>query len=169
MCPRGLNTNHEGASDPISAKIASQETMIEGQRSEIMPWIKSNQPVIVERTVAGICYLTVGLAGLLYIIVTGNKTQSLFFRFHFLQSIMLGIFLFLFQMAYGALSQILGGILGLIPGLHGGAVLMEPIAVLMQGVNILILVLCAYGAIFAFLGKQAEIPGVSRLVRQQMR
>jgi len=142
--------------------------MIEGQRSEIMPWIKSNQPVIIERTVAGICYLTVGLAGLLYIIVTGNKTQSLFFRFHFLQSIMLGIFLFLFQMAYGALSQILGGILGLIPGLHGGAVVMEPIAVLMQGINIVVLIACAYGAIFAFMGKQAEIPGVSRLVRQQL-
>jgi uncharacterized membrane protein len=143
--------------------------MIEGQRLEIMPWIKSNQPVIVERAVAGICYLTLGLAGLLYIIVTGNKTQSLFFRFHFLQSIMLGIFLFLFQMAYGALSQILGGILNLIPGLHGGSLVMEPIAVLMQCINALVLILCAYGAIFALMGKQAEIPGLSRLVRQQMR
>ena len=134
-----------------------------------MPWIKSNQSVVVERVVAGICYLTVGLAGLLYILVTGNKTQSLFFRFHFLQSILLGIFLFLFQMAYGALDQILGGILGLIPGLAGGAIVLGPIGMVVQLIKLVILLCCAYGAIFAFMGKQAEIPGLSRIVRQQMR
>jgi uncharacterized membrane protein len=141
------------------------------------PWNKSNrsnqsnlsnQPML-ERVIAGICYLTMGLAGLLYIILSGKSNQSTFFRFHFLQSIILGILLFLLGGTEGALSAVLGGIFGLINNPQIAAAILFPISLLFKGVNIVILLALAYGSIWAFLGKLAEVPLISKLVRQQMR
>ena len=49
-----------------------------------MPWINQKNPQMVERAVAGLCYLSGGLIGLLYIVISRSKSQSMFFRFHFL-------------------------------------------------------------------------------------
>ncbi len=134
-----------------------------------MRWNKSSQPMVVERAVAGICYLTAGLAGLLYIILSGNSNQSLFFRFHFLQSIILGIILFLLGMTGNIMANILSGILGLFHSEQLSIVILTPVGWVLRILSGLIFLALAYGAIWAFLGKQAEIPGISRLVRQQMR
>jgi uncharacterized membrane protein len=143
-------------------------------RGNSQPWNKanqsnqSNQPGI-ERLIGGICYLTMGLAGLLYIILSGKSNQSTFFRFHFLQSIILGILLFLLGGTERALTSVLGGIFGLVNNQQIASAILFPIGLLFQGVNIAILIALAYGSIWAFLGKLAEVPLISKLVRQQMR
>jgi uncharacterized membrane protein len=132
-------------------------------------WNKGNSPSWKERVIAGICYLTMGLAGLLYIILSGKSNQSTFFRFHFLQAIILGILLFLLGGTEGALSAVLGGIFGLINNGQIASAILFPIGLLFKGVNIVIILALAYGSIWAFLGKLAEVPLISKIVRQQMR
>lgn len=136
-----------------------------------MPWMRENKPTALERIIAGICYLTAGLAGLLYIILAARSGQSSFFRFHFLQSIILYIIGLLLSWAGGILLSLLGGILGMVdslaPGVGAQIGLWTPLAldvVVRAGFLLLI-----YGMIFALLGKYAEIPFISNLVRQQMR
>ncbi|HEY9869545.1 MAG TPA: hypothetical protein V6D08_10305 [Candidatus Obscuribacterales bacterium] len=136
-----------------------------------MPWIIDKNPTALERVIAGVCYLTAGLAGLLYIIISGRSGQSSFFRFHFLQSIILYIIGLLLSWASGILLTLVGGMLGMIdnmsPGLgvQIGSFLGVSIDI---GLKVGFLLLL-YGMIFAFLGKYAEIPFISNLVRQQMR
>ncbi len=54
-------------------------------------WNNQRGPDMVERVISGLCYLSFGLIGLLYIIVSGKSANSEFFRFHFMQAIVLGI------------------------------------------------------------------------------
>jgi uncharacterized membrane protein len=135
-----------------------------------MPSFKSSygQTNWVERVVAALCYFSFGLVGLLYILITGRSRQSDFFQFNFLQSILLGVFAFLLQMTVQALSGLLGGTIGFFSpeAAHG---VMMPIALLVQvGTGIIYLSLL-FGAVWALLGKQAQLPLISRLVRQQIR
>jgi uncharacterized membrane protein len=136
-----------------------------------MPWINPREPEVVEKVIAGLCYLSVGLIGLLYIILGGKSSRSPFFRFHFLQSILLGILGYLLSWTAGAFAAILGGILGLLGEAANGPSywLQTGISFLFHNVYIAGVLLLAYGAILAFLGKYAEIPFVSNIVRQQIR
>ncbi len=136
-----------------------------------MPWTSEKQPSVLERVIAGICYLTAGLAGLLYIIISGRSGQSSFFRFHFLQSILISIIGLLLSWAGGVLLTIFAKLLGMVdsaaPGV-GTQIAMWTAWTLdiVMKAGFLLLV---YGMIFAFLGKYAEIPFISNLARQQMR
>lgn len=135
-----------------------------------MPWYNLNEskPSILERIIGGVCYLTMGLVGLLYIIISGRSGQSTFFRFHFLQSIILGIIGVLLNWTSGIFLSLLGGILRMFsPEIAGTAAYWLDFSI----VNILraAYLLLVYGMIWAFLGKYAEIPFISNLVRQQMR
>ncbi len=128
------------------------------------------KPTKTERIIGGICYLTFGIAGIIYIVLSGRSSQSSFFRFHFLQSIILGIIGFLFSWASGAFASLAGGMFGLIGSMLPQA---APQIVYWFSFAITIIVrafmlLPLYGMIWSFWGKYAEIPFISNVVRQQL-
>ena len=135
-----------------------------------MPW-NQDKPSVTERVVAGLCYLTFGLVGLLYIVISGRRGRSDFFQFNFLQSILLSIFGLLLGWASGIFSQLILGIFGLADGITSG--ISSQLAMWISAAVVIIVraayLLVLYATIWAFLGKYAEIPFVSNIVRQQMR
>lgn len=130
-----------------------------------MPLPKLGPPGTLERTVAGLSYLTFGIAGVIYIIATGQKGLSDFFNFHFRQAIILSILCFLAGMATSALSSILAGTIGLINAQLASWVV-SPMQLAAFIFDKVIYIVCLYGAIWAFLGKYAEIPLISSLVNK---
>ena len=136
-----------------------------------MPVIHSGnfggKPDTLERLIAGLCYLTLGLAGLIYTIIQGRYARTNFFRFHFLQSILLGIFGMLINWTSSIFVSIVGGILQMIPGMGPEMIMVLPLAVSwILRIGMLLLV---YGLVMSLLGKEAQIPVVSNIVRQQLR
>lgn len=134
------------------------------------PSSSGSKPPTLERVITGSCYLSGGLVGLLYIIITGRQGQSNFFRFHFLQSILLGIMFLLLQWTADIIVNIGSGLLGLFKGVAPTVALYGPMY-LSTGLSWLLtgyLLLIAYGMIWAFLGKYAEIWWISGFIRQKM-
>jgi uncharacterized membrane protein len=108
-------------------------------------------------------YLTYGIAGLIYVIANGRYSKNMFFRFHFVQAILLSIFNTFIAWTGSALGNTLGGILGLFGpaaagarGIIGGGHVFNKQAVIA-------------GVVQSLRGKYLEIPGVSKLVRQNTR
>ncbi len=134
-----------------------------------MPWINQKNPQMVERAIAGLCYLSGGLIGLLYIVISRSKSQSMFFRFHFLQSMILIALGFLLSLTLSIMNNILGGMASLMQLGEQANTILNAVGIgvewIMRGGILLVL----YGMVMAFLGKYAEIPVVSPLVRQNMR
>lgn len=136
-----------------------------------MPWLNERGPSGLERVVGGLCYATFGLAGLLYIIISGQRSQSQFFRFHFLQSIVVGIIGLLLSWSSNVFIQLFGGLLSMISPMLGdngptvGFWVTQGISVILNAFYLLLV----YGMIWAFIGKFAEIPFISDVVRRQMR
>jgi len=133
-----------------------------------MTFKKATNPVNVERIIAGACYLSGGLIGIVYIVLSKSKGQSMFFRFHFIQAMMIGVIFFLLNLTSSATAQILGGILGLF---NNPIMAQQIISVLSNVVQLVMggdLLLCVYGLIWALMGKYAEIPVISPLVRQNL-
>ena len=135
---------------------------------------KQKKPEILERIVAAACYLSCGLIGLIYILFSGKDSNSSFFRFHFLQSIFIGIFTYLISWAEAIIKDILLGISGLILGIFAPAASL--ITLIDSGIGLVIFLiiklaylLIVYCFIFALLGKYAEIPGLSGLIYKQLR
>lgn len=134
-----------------------------------MPWRVANQPNAKERIISGVCYLTGGLAGILYIIIA-RPNQTQFFRYHFLQSIILTIIFFLLNWCTGIFTMFIAGIVQMFTGganaqsdaIIGGIVL--TVTIVIQALYLLLL----YGMIGALLGKMPPIPLISKVVRQQM-
>lgn len=133
-----------------------------------MPWVNQTSPTAAERVVGGLCYFTFGLAGLLYIIISGKSGQSSFFRFHFLQSIVLSIIGMLLSWCSNVFISLLGSLFGMLgPELGNQAVGWLALAVtLIVRASFLLLI---YGMVWCFMGKYAEIPFISEIVRRQMR
>lgn len=130
---------------------------------------KYSGPEPIERVVAGLCYCSFGMVGLLYLLLKGGRgNQSPFLQFNFLQSIVLGLISFLVKIAAATIANILGGLVGLISA-SAATVITAPLGLLTELIAAASLLLLVYGAIWAFLGKQPEIPLISKLVRQQMR
>lgn len=136
-----------------------------------MPWRSQDKPTPLERVVAVLCYLTAGIAGIVYIILSQTRSQSNFFRFHFLQSIILGLLTILLQwsmQAIGAITMTLFTWLdAAMPGTGGQ--IANGTGFLLQSIFVAFSLLPFYGLILAALGKFAEIPFISNVVRQQMR
>lgn len=145
-----------------------------------MPWRQQSnfrppeKGSTVERVVAVLCYLTAGLAGIIYIIISRSSYQAPFFRFHFLQSVIIGILAMLLTWARGAFDMIAGGpflmfsewLNSMMP--NTGAMIANGILWTVGIVFAAFSLLPIYGAIMAALGKYAEIPYISNVVRQQM-
>lgn len=141
-----------------------------------MPWRQQDNPTGLERVISVLCYLTAGIAGILYIIISRSSYQSNFFRFHFMQSIILGLIALLLSWANGFFTGTMIPLLtitffqlldGLMPGT--GGMIANGIVMLVQAIIVAFGLLPVYGLIFAALGKYAEIPFISNVVRQQMR
>lgn len=132
-----------------------------------MPF-KPQNAVMVERIIAGLCYISGGLIGLLYIIISRSQSQSMFFRFHFLQSMVIVALAFLFNLTGSVLLNILGGVFTA-SNFAAGAVGLQYVAVGISWIEKLMMLVGLYGMVMAFLGKFAEIPLLSPLVRQNMR
>jgi uncharacterized membrane protein len=142
-----------------------------------MPWRReNNSPSGLERAIAAFCYPSGGIVGIIYIIISRSSTQSDFFRFHFLQSIVLALLTLLVKWSFGALDMMVGP---LVPGMIDLLAKMMSqdnanlvMSCLIQGLSSIFIVLALiglYGFIMAALGKLAEIPLISKVVRQQMR
>jgi uncharacterized membrane protein len=136
-----------------------------------MPWMNNRGPDGIERAVSGFCYLSFGLIGLLYIILNGKGSKSEFFRFHFIQAIILGLAATLLSWTAQSFTMILTGVMGLFGSAGQGAApaVSEVIGGTMGILSKIGFLVLLYGMLWAFLGKIAEIPFLSKLVRQQMR
>jgi len=122
------------------------------------PYKQQSNATTTEKVVGALSYLTSGLAGLIYIIISRSSYQSNFFRFHFLQSIVLGIISILLSYsirAFGTIAPALASMPGVETALWIGASAFGLLPI--------------YGLIFCLLGKYAEIPWLSDVVRNQMR
>lgn len=136
-----------------------------------MPWNLSDKPTGLERVIAVLCYLTAGLAGIIYIILNRQSYQSNFFRFHFLQSVILGIIGLLVSWSMGAFEMVSMPLFeflnGLIPNVGGQ--IANGIVMVVAAIRPALALLGVYALILAALGKYAEIPFISDVVRQQLR
>lgn len=125
----------------------------------------------VSKLVSAACYLTYGIAGLIYIIANGRDKDAIFFRMHFMQSILVGAFATLLAWGGGFFASTIGGILGLFgPGaasVQGGA--MQIISLLLQGIQLVSLLIAIAGVVQCLRGKYLEIPFISKLVRANLR
>lgn len=133
-----------------------------------MPWRLQSEPTTVERIVGGVSYLTAGIVGLLYMLLSKNGGQSTQFRFHTFQSMFLAIIFVLFRWAVTFLNDLTGPMLLAIGG-DTGRLLYTGVAQLFGILTTAFSLLFLYGAIMAFLGKFAEVPFVSNIVRYNMR
>lgn len=134
-----------------------------------MPWRLQNQPSPLERVISGVCYLTGGIAGILYIILA-RPHQTPFFRYHFLMSIILTIIYFLLSWSQNILVMIVAGIVQ--ASTSGNPAAGEQIiGGILQGLQIFFLALYLvplYGMVGAFLGKKTPVPLISKVVEAQM-
>jgi len=123
------------------------------------------------RVMSAASYLTYGIAGLIYVIANGRYSKNMFFRFHFVQAILLSIFNTFISWMGSALGNTVGGILGLFGPAAAGAsgIVGSGIVLVMQGVQLIYLLAVIAGVVQSFRGKYLEIPGVSKLVRSNTR
>lgn len=134
-----------------------------------MPWRLQSEPTVAEKVCGGLSYCTFGIVGMIYMLFfSKGGEQSPLFRFHFFQSILLSIAAMLLRMGIqpllGIIFQILGAVApGVVAPLAGGVGIAE---LVVQGAFSLVLI---YGMVFCFLGKFAEVPIISNVVRQNMR
>jgi uncharacterized membrane protein len=134
-----------------------------------MPSYFNAAPQRTEKLIAAASYLTWGMAGLIYMLVSGRRSQSQFFRFHFLQAILLSIFTMLLGWALSAFGSTVGGLFGLMPGSapaqHG---LGMGISVTSDLIHLVTLIIQVLGIIQSLRGKFLEVPLLSRLVHSNM-
>ena len=133
-----------------------------------MPWQSHSAPTMIERVIAGLSYMTAGIAGIIYLLVTRNSAQSQLFRFHAYQSILLVLILMLIRWGSSFLMHMLGPLFAL-AGPETGVMLFNGTAFAFDIFEKAYYLLLVYGAIMAFLGKTAEVPFISNVVRQNMR
>jgi hypothetical protein len=133
-----------------------------------MPWRSQSHPTAWETICAGLSYVTFGIAGLLYILLSKSSSQSQWFRFNMYQAVFLCLLGMLAEWAIAPLMGIIFGVMGAVaPGITPGAqAAVGWVIAIFSGAYTILLI---YGAVMAFLRKSAEIPFISPLVRQNMR
>lgn len=137
-----------------------------------MPWVDrkavwSSYVSLTERLCAGLSYFTFGMSGLLYMLFAKRSDQSELFRFHVIQASLLWVLAWIIRMAAAPiLSIVISTFAAIAPGPAAGAA--DLIGMVLQVVTIAFGILLAYGAVFAFLAKFAEVPFISHLVRANM-
>lgn len=137
-----------------------------------MSWNKDNPPVIIEKIMSAACYLPMGFfIGILYILFKGPGCDDRFFRFNFYQSIMIQILFTVLQYCSTALLGICEAMI-VSAGQMAGQDFSNIVFALGNTVSVFLtafFLLLAYGGIWALIGKYAEIPFISNVVRQNLR
>lgn len=135
-----------------------------------MPYLKKDSDTRL-KLICAASYMTSGIAGLIYMIVRGGGAGSPFFRFHFYQSILLGIFVMLLGWGTNAFVSISAGLLDMF-----GPALGTVKGILLTGINgfadllhIVFLLATIAGVVQSLRSRYLELPVISALVRQNMR
>jgi uncharacterized membrane protein len=141
----------------------------------IKPNFNNPRTDLLDRLAAAACYVSGGLLGLLYVLFFKKNSRSApLFYFHFLQSIILAILFFLFKWTSGIIGGILTTVVGflasILPAIGPAATSFTNLALncLFIIIQSSFCILLIYGLVFALLGKYAEIPALSKIVRQNM-
>ena len=132
-----------------------------------MPWRINSDPNTVERVVAGLSYLTFGMAGLIYLLLTKERAQSTQFRFHTFLAMFTWLLLVLFQWAASFMGHLLFPLFSFAGAF--GTTMVTAVNGLFTLLGIVFYLVLLYGAVMAFLGKFAEVPLISNVVHRNMR
>lgn len=123
-----------------------------------------------DKIISGLTYLTSGVVGFIWIIITYLRRDRLsgFTRFHIFQS----IFIYILLYVLGLVFNILTGFVQIIPIIGPLTVNLvyffrdAPIVLGFSVINFAIITLTVYLSIFAFMGKIGEVPWVTDTVRR---
>ncbi len=123
-----------------------------------------------DRLISGFTYLTFGLVGFIWLIISHLRQErpSPFNRFNIFQSIFIAIILYLL----GLVFNIILGIVEIMPIIGPITVNIAyyltdyPMILGYSVVNFAKIALILYLAVFAFMGRQGEVPWVSDTVRR---
>lgn len=125
-----------------------------------------------DRIISGLTCLTWGLVGFIWIIISHIRGQSLssFSRFHIFQSIMIFIGIYVL----GLILSIFLGFIQLMPFVGPFVanivyfVSGYPLVFGLSATTFFVQALAVYMAVFSFMGKYAEVPGISNYIRRMV-
>ena len=129
-------------------------------------------PDIKEKIGAAITYLTLGIWGLIWLLISNRNyfDQKDFIRFHCYQSIFVGLIYMFIPQGFAILFSLIVQIIGLIPGTLFVTDGIHVVHGILQSVfHYGLLALIIYCVIFSLLGKYTNIPYVSQLVNRMLR
>ena len=134
--------------------------------------MENAKPYMIERIVAALSYLTMGMAGFIWLIL-GLLTKARlrpFMQYHIFQSIFISIALILIQMLLGILINIIS-IVPFVNTLVLNIVMLlnMPLLFNLSIIQMLVSLLIAYLGITAFFGFYSYIPYVSEIISQNTR
>ena len=134
--------------------------------------MENAKPYMIERIVAALSYLTMGMAGFIWLIL-GLLTKARlrpFMQYHIFQSIFISIALILIQMLLGILINIIS-IVPFVNTLVLNIVMLlnMPLLFNLSIIQMLVSLLIAYLGITAFCGFYSYIPYISEIISQNTR
>ena len=135
-----------------------------------MPSLFDRNPDLELKGVCVLSYLSTGILGLIYVLFGGKHRNSMFFKFHFYQSMLLGITWMLLNMGAGGLISTITGLLGLFGSATGSitAAVGMGLGLAVEGVSIVIRLCLLAGIIQSLRGRYLDLPGISKMVRSRM-
>ena len=131
----------------------------------------SDSPALIERIIAPLSYLTMGMAGFIWLIIglfTGARLKH-FLQYHIFQSIFISLGFTVITLFLGWLSNILS----VIPFINRivaqiAFLLNMPILIGYSFIQILVYGLLIYLAVTSFLGRYSYVPWVSDIIDQNI-
>lgn len=132
---------------------------------------ENNSPYMIERLVAGFSYLTMGMAGFIWLIISLFTKAALkpFLQYHIFQSIFISLAFAVLSIFIGWLSNLLS----FIPFINRLVaqitfLLNMPLIFSYSLIQTVIYVLLIYLALTAFAGKYSYIPWISDIIDQNI-
>jgi uncharacterized membrane protein len=131
----------------------------------------NNQADTQIRIMSALCYMSSGIIGLIYILLNGKNNKSQFFMFHFMQALLIGIFMVLIGWAGGGISGFVMGFFGLFGSSLASVanIVGMGLALTMQLLTVVLIIADVWGIIQCLRGKFADMPVVSKIVRSNLR
>ncbi|MFA6212560.1 MAG: hypothetical protein WCT03_26500 [Candidatus Obscuribacterales bacterium] len=125
----------------------------------------------IMRLMSALSYLTGGVAGLMYAMFNGRSSKDDFFRYHFLQALITTMLFAFFSCCQSTLTSIFAGILGIFGSFGSGitGTLGTGMSILMLGFQLIYFLCVLGGVVQSARGKYLDIPGISKLVRMNLR
>lgn len=135
-----------------------------------MPALFDRNPDLELKSMCVLSYLSTGILGLIYVLFSGKHRNSMFFKFHFYQSMLLGIIWMLLNMGAGGLISTITGLLGLFGSATAPvtAVVGVGLGMAFEGISIVIRLCLLAGIIQSLRGRYLDLPGISKMVRSRM-